>query len=189
MERKSSVKRGEIYEYQFGNEPDTLFSGTRMVLVLQADLINEKVPTAVVAVIIQTNRMHFLPTHIDLGSDFGLSGPSMLLAEQVIAVRQDELQNLIGVMDDRKIWRKIKNGLMMVFGYWENKVDPKADIRCLCPRCRKDLMASAMYSIRPVDPFRQKKDTCDKCDRLGEDFIITPKSKKPEGSDGNVEKH
>lgn len=44
-----TIRRGEIYSYDFGITEGSIQSGRRPVLVIQADNFNEKAPTVIVA--------------------------------------------------------------------------------------------------------------------------------------------
>ena len=50
-QEKQTIKRGEIYYYDFGITEGSIQSGRRPVLVLQADNFNAKAPTIIVAAI------------------------------------------------------------------------------------------------------------------------------------------
>ena len=46
------------------------------------------------------------------------------------------------------------------------------DIRCLCPKCLHDYISNPNYVVRRLDPFAPAKDKCDKCNKVGWDYII-----------------
>ena len=62
-----TVRRGEIYSYDFGTTEGSIQSGRRPVLVIQADNFNEKAPTVIVASITTVIKKRYLPSHIILG--------------------------------------------------------------------------------------------------------------------------
>ena len=78
-QEKQTIKRGEIYYYDFGITEGSIQSGRRPVLVLQADNFNAKAPTIIVAAITTVIKKRYLPSHVILGENFGLQKPSMVL--------------------------------------------------------------------------------------------------------------
>lgn len=105
---KENIKRGQIYYYDFGINPGSIQCGRRPVLVVQADNFNDNAPTVIVAAITSVNKKRYMPSHIDLGENFGLTKPSMVMLEQIRAVNKDELSDYIGIVDDDYIWKQIK---------------------------------------------------------------------------------
>ena len=59
-----TIRRGEIYSYDFGITKGSIQSGRRPVLVIQADNFNEKAPTVIVASITTVIKKRYLPSHI-----------------------------------------------------------------------------------------------------------------------------
>ena len=112
------IRRGEIYYYNFGENPGSIQCGLRPVLVLQADNFNRHSPTVIVAAITSVNKKRYLPSHIDLGENFGLTKPSMVLLEQIRTINQSELLDYIGAVDDEHIWKQINIGMKKTFGLW-----------------------------------------------------------------------
>ena len=125
-ERK--IKRGDIYLYDFGDNEGSIQCGYRPVVVLQADNFNAKAPTIMVAAITTAIRKTFLPSHILVEDKYGLTEPSMIMLEQQRAINKDELVNYVGHIDDNNVLRKIHNGLMKLYGYWDYARYNKANI-------------------------------------------------------------
>lgn len=86
---------------------------------MQADNFNAKAPTIMVAAITTAIRKTFLPSHILVEDKYGLTEPSMIMLEQQRAINKDELVNYVGHIDDNNVLRKIHNGLMKLYGYWD----------------------------------------------------------------------
>lgn len=171
-----AIKRGDIFYYDFGKREGSIQSGLRPVLVIQALAFNQSAPTIIVAAVTSVNKKQYLPSHILLGENFGLTKPSMVLLEQLQTVNKTELVERIGYMDDEIIWREINYALKLTFGLAKYKVRT-ADIRCLCPKCLADYFNNPAYIVRRVDPLRGVKDRCDKCNGMGYDYMIFPKKR------------
>lgn len=88
-----TIKRGDILYYDFGENKGSIQSGHRPVICLQADDFNRKAPTIIVAAITTVIKKQYLPSHILLPPDTGLSQPSMVLLEQIRAVNKSDLED------------------------------------------------------------------------------------------------
>ena len=113
------IKRGDIYLYDYGENEGSIQNGYRPVVVLQADNFNLKAPTIMVAAITTAIRKTFLPSHILIEDKYGLTDPSMIMLEQQRAVNKEELVNYVGHINDDNVLRRIHNGLMKLYGYWD----------------------------------------------------------------------
>ena len=82
------VKQFQIYLYDFGETTGSVQSGVRPVLITQDNGFNENSPTTIVAPITTAIKKEWLPSHIFLGAEFGLSKPSMVMLEQPRTVNQ-----------------------------------------------------------------------------------------------------
>ena len=69
---RRKVKRLEIYMYDFGVTTGSIQNGSRPVIVIQDDRLNENSPTTVVAAITAVIKKEHLPSHIFIGRRFGL---------------------------------------------------------------------------------------------------------------------
>lgn len=87
--KEKTICRGDLFYYDFGTRTGSVQSGTRPVLVIQADDYNRNAPTIIVAAV---------TGHILLGQEFGLKKPSMVLLEQLQTVNKDELRDYIGTI-------------------------------------------------------------------------------------------
>lgn len=114
--KKTEIRRGDIFSYDFGTRIGSIQSGVRPVLVIQADNFNANAPTVIVASITSVIKKRYLPSHIILGEDFGLTKPSMVLLEQIQTVNKDDLTEYIGFVDDERLWRQINAALKKTFG-------------------------------------------------------------------------
>lgn len=93
------VKRGEIYLYDFGTNPESIQNGVRPVLVVQCDEGNEASTTTIIAAMTTVIKKRYMPSHIVLGDNFGLKEPSMVMLEQIRTVNQSELTKYMGHAD------------------------------------------------------------------------------------------
>lgn len=93
--KEKTICRGDLFYYDFGTRTGSVQSGTRPVLVIQADDYNRNAPTIIVAAVTGVIKKRYLPSHILLGQEFGLKKPSMVLLEQLQTVNKDELRDYI----------------------------------------------------------------------------------------------
>ena len=169
-----TVRRGELYLYDFGDNEGSIQCGLRPVLVIQSDSFIYS-PTVIVAAITSAIKKQYLPSHIVLSSKFGLAQDSMVMLEQVKTVNRNELKNYIGMVDDDSVWRKINIAIKKTFGLWINNSERTGDIRCLCQKCARDYKINPCFIVKRLDPFDKKTEKCDKCDELGHDYLIYDK--------------
>lgn len=170
-----NVRRGEIYYLNFGESEGSIQSGYRPVLVLQEDTFNAKSPTVIVAPITTVIKKPYLPFHIELGENFGLIKPSMILLEQIQTVNKYGLTDYIGAIDDEQIWKEINIALKKTFGLWFYSLDRIGYVYCLCPRCLKHYLNNPNYIVRRLEPLSLSRSKCDKCNEVGWDYIIFDK--------------
>ena len=175
--QKEQIQRGDLFYYDFGENPGSIQSGERPVIVLQADNYNQNAPTVIVAALTSVIKKRYLPSHIILGEAFGLKKPSMVLTEQIQTVNKSKLKDFIGTVDDEVILRHINNALKKTLGLWFYKPIKEENIRCLCPKCLNDYINSQDYFIRRLDPFTKIKGECDRCGNPGWDYVVTEKNK------------
>ena len=169
------VMYGEIYRYDFGKHEGSIQNGVRPAVIIQNNKLNEHSPTTLIAAVTSVTKKLYLPSHVVLGEQFGLTRPSMVLLEQIACVNQSDLGEYIGVIESETILRAIRCGLKKTFGLWEYKPRGDADVRCLCPKCLQGYIHSNKYIVRKLDPFASAKEQCDKCDSNGYDYILIPR--------------
>lgn len=173
-----TIRRGDLFYYDFGKNPGSIQCGERPVLVLQADEYIDNAPTVLVAAITSVIKKRYLPSHIVLGEDFGLKKPSMVLLEQMRTINKSELQNYIGSIDDDQLMRQINNAMKRVFGLWHYKPVKQEKIHCLCTTHLNEYLQSPEYKVERLDRFAKYKDVCDKCNNFGWDYIVTERKHK-----------
>lgn len=171
------VKRGEIYLYDFGANPESIQNGVRPVLVVQCDEGNEASKTTIIAAMTTVIKKCYMSSHIVLGDNFGLKEPSMVMLEQIRTVNQFELTKFIGFVDSEYLQKRINIGLKKILGFWVGRPPKrKNDIRCLCCKCLNDYKSNPAYIIRRLNPFEKIKHQCDKCSGSGYDYLIYDRS-------------
>lgn len=186
--KNREIHRGDLYYYDFGNCTGSVQSGERPVLVVQADDYNHNAPTIIVAAVTSVMKKRYLPSHIELGENFGLKKPSMVLLEQVQTVNKSELKEYIGTVDDEQVIRQINKTLKKTFGLWYYKPEKQENIRCLCPKCLKGYIQSPDYIVRRLDPFAKVKEKCDKCEGYGWDYVVIDRNSLDREKRGGYEK-
>ena len=184
--KETSVKRFEIYNYNFGKNPGHSQSGFRPVLVIQDNRMNQNSPTTIVAAITTAVKKTYLPSHVIIGPEYGLDNSSMVMMEQLHVVNQYELTRYVGTVTDERMQRRLTNAAKKALGFWTYEPKDKTTIRCLCPRCLNDYKETGAYIIRRLDPFQKEKEHCDRCNYLGWDYVVIDRkfncSKKPNDS-------
>lgn len=100
METDRTIKRGDVFFYDFGNNPGSIQCGRRPVMVLQADNFNQHAPTVIVAAITTVIKKQYMPSHIILPEDTSLEQPSMVMLEQIRAVNKADLLRYVGTLQD-----------------------------------------------------------------------------------------
>ena len=170
MENK--IYRGDIYYYNYGENPGSIQCGRRPVLVVQSDDFNVNAPTIIVAAITSVIKKQYLPSHIVLPDTTGLKCESMVMLEQIRAVNKTDLEDYVGTLIDEESWKRINNGLKKEFGLWFYKTERSSEIRCLCPRCLADYKATPGIVVKRLDPFAKTKERCIKCYGQGYDYIV-----------------
>ena len=172
-----SVKRGDIYWFDFGFNTGSVQNGNRPAVVIQADNFNANSPTAIIATITSVQKGMYLPSHIYLGDKYGLPQASIVLLEQIRTVNQVDLGDYIGTIDDKQTLRALETGIKKTLGLWVYGT-AKDDVRCLCPRCVNEYIDSKEFRVSRLDPFQKIKEPCDRCNRPGYDYVLRFRHRK-----------
>ena len=170
--KKQNVTYGEIYMVDFGVNEGSVQNGKRPALIIQDDILNASSPTTIVAAITSAMKNPYLPSHIVVGKNCGLERRSIILLEQTKVINQSDLGKKVGMVEDEKTLRRLKNAIRKTFGLWNYKRRSAPDIRCLCHNCLNDYFVSDDYYIRRLHPEDSTKERCDKCNRYGYDYIF-----------------
>ena len=101
------IKRGELYYADLSPVVGSEQGGVRPVLIVQNDIGNRYSPTVIVAAITSQINKAKIPTHIELGTDYGLVKDSVLLLEQIrtqMTDLQDELTKETQAEEERRVF-------------------------------------------------------------------------------------
>lgn len=104
------ILRGELYYADLSPVIGSEQGGVRPVLIVQNDIGNKYSPTVIVAAITSQLNKAKLPTHIEVGTTYGLSKDSVILLEQLRTLDKRRLQEKIGELDNIKL-RQVDNAL------------------------------------------------------------------------------
>ena len=113
---KRKIKRGDIYYMQLYNGTGSEQRGYRPVLIIQNDTGNKHSPTTIVAAM--TSRImkkDHMPTHVKIGSQFGLSTDSLVMLEQIFTVDEQRLESYVGSIYDKQTISKINRAIAVSF--------------------------------------------------------------------------
>lgn len=108
-------KRGEIYYADLSPVVGSEQGGTRPVLIVQNDIGNKYSPTIIVVAITSQLEKAKLPTHIELGTEYGLNKNSVCLLEQIRTLDKRRLKEKIGQVDEYKMIQ-IDNAIQISLG-------------------------------------------------------------------------
>lgn len=111
------VRRGDIYYINFGELPGSSEHGIRPGMIVQNNIGNRYAPTVIVAAITSSVKKLNQPTHVLIGSRFGLDRPSMLMAEQLFTVDKSSLLRYIGTADSTFL-QEVNRALNRSIGLW-----------------------------------------------------------------------
>lgn len=99
------VKRGEVYDIDFGMTVGSVQSGRRPGVVIQNDVGNKFSPNTIVAPITSQIKPN-LPTHVSISSgNAGLKKDSIVLLEQPITISKECLKNKMGAVSTETMER------------------------------------------------------------------------------------
>lgn len=135
------IHRGDIYYMNFGNQPGSTVHGIRPAMVIQNDVGNRHSPTLIVAAITSEIKKTRQPTHVLIGSQFGLPQESMLLLEQLATIDKVMLQQYIGTAD-AEFMKTVDRALSISVG-----------VRPIRFSRRRRRGNNAQHAERPVIPY------------------------------------
>lgn len=167
------IRRGDIFIAELDPVKGSEQGKTRPVLTVQNDTGN-LVSENVIAVAITTKDKRDLPTHVNLGSAFGLAKDSVLCAEQIRTLSTSRLKGYIGHVDDLTIY-KVNQALRISLGLPINE----PSLITLCPSCASAEYEKGSYIVRRADRCQSTKSRCCVCNSNdGFDYFLTNKRKK-----------
>ena len=96
--------RGELYYADLGTGIGSEQNGYHPVVIIQNDVGNRHSSTTIVAAIsTRIGTKAKLPTHYHLGSENGLSQPSMVMLEQIRTIDKSRIDNYLGKVTPREM--------------------------------------------------------------------------------------
>lgn len=111
-EKKTKIKRGDIYYVQLSPVMGSEQGGLRPAVIVQNDIGNKYSPTVIVVPITSKMSKAKLPTHVQIHKDSqnGLETDSVILTEQIRTIDKQRLKEHIGVISKETL-EKIDNAL------------------------------------------------------------------------------
>lgn len=116
VENIEDIKRGDIYYADLSPVVGSEQGGVRPVLVIQNDVGNKYSPTVIVAAITSKLEKAKIPTHIEVGREYGLIKNSVILLEQIRTIDKRRLKEKIGKLDNLKI-EGVNKALFISLGF------------------------------------------------------------------------
>ncbi|MBQ6380724.1 MAG: type II toxin-antitoxin system PemK/MazF family toxin [Clostridia bacterium] len=175
MNNQNLIKRGSIFYCAFKNKDGSVQNGLRPAIIVQNDVGNLHSSTVVVAPITSVPKRFDLPTHVFIGTQFGLHKDSMILAEQLTTINKEDLREFVGITTED--FMKIVDKALKVSVGLSKKHNQDIFVACLCHTCLDNFFATHNYEIHRVDRFQTEKDTCTYCQtHRGYDYRITKRN-------------
>ena len=161
---KKELHRGEIYICDFVDVGGSVQNGLRPALVIQNNAGNKHSTTVIVSPITSIIKKDNLPTHVFLGSKYGLPDESMVMLEQIYTVDKDyHIKDYLGLIDDKETIRKINKALRIslalsrakkfIFNCVEDVfsfTDENVYYISLCDKCKKKFTNDKRYMYRKI---------------------------------------
>jgi len=109
------IKRGELYYADLRPVIGSEQGGVRPVLVVQNDIGNKYSPTVIAAAVTSKMTKAKLPTHIEIGEQYGLQKDSVILLEQIRTIDKRRLKERIGELSPSMMF-KVEKALLISLG-------------------------------------------------------------------------
>lgn len=93
------IRRGDIYYADLRPVTGSEQGGIRPVLLIQNDVGNHYSPTVIVAAI-TGRKKRWMPTHVSLSRQEGLSRKSFVMLEQIRTIDRARLVRYVGSLDE-----------------------------------------------------------------------------------------
>lgn len=173
-----TIRRGDVFYADLGNQRGSVESGIRPVLVIQNDDGNLNGATLLVAPLTTQIKKTYIPAHEMLLEADGLIEESMVLCEQITTIDKTQIHSFICHVSAEamaRVTKAIRTSVgddlvpKLPLAYMEA---PYEMVMTLCYAHRQPYFDDPMYWVERVDPF-QDKETCTLCNRTGYDFRIT----------------
>lgn len=113
-----NIQRGELYYADLSPVVGSEQGGVRPVLIVQNNIGNKYSPTIIAAAVTSQMNKSKLPTHIEIGMEYGLSKDSVVLLEQIRTIDKMRLKERIGTLPTAMMER-VDNALKVSLGFFE----------------------------------------------------------------------
>lgn len=178
---KKELHRGEIYICDFVDVGGSVQNGLRPALVIQNNVGNKHSTTVIVSPITSIIKKDKLPTHVYLGTEYGLPDESMVMLEQIYTVDKNyHIREYVGLIDDKETIKKINHALRVslalsrikntFFNCSEDNFSlsgEKVYYISLCDKCKKNFTNDKRFMYGKITfpvPIKGKCDYCKKND-------------------------
>ena len=115
MNRKTIVRRGDIFMADLARDPLSKKSGTRPIVIVQNNAGNDRSTEVIVAIVTSRHKKE-LPTHVKLSAKHGVNRPSTALCERILTIEKTCLINRMGTVAGTKEERLLDYALMVSLG-------------------------------------------------------------------------
>ncbi len=104
INKKVDIMRGDIYMADLSETIGSEQGGLRPVVIIQNDTGNKYSPTLIV-IPMTSQKKRYVPTHVDVGTEGGLTKSSTVLCEQIKTIDKSRLIKHIGTFTSNTMQR------------------------------------------------------------------------------------
>ena len=167
------IRRGDIFIANLDPVEGSEQGGIRPILTISNNTGNRFSDTVIAAAITSRHKGN-QPTHVELGSRFGLTDDSVLAAEQIRSIAKSRLLSYVGHVD-RITMYKVNHALKVSMGLLRNE----PYIATLCQSCASRFYHSSTHIIRRADRYQAIKSRCGFChSEPGFDYFLNNRAKR-----------
>lgn len=113
---KNTLQRGDIWLTQLDPVEGSEQSGTRLVLIIQDDVLNTHSPITI-GFCMTSHVKKLYATYVEVSAEqSGLKKPSIVMTNQVRTLSKSRLLKKLGQIDS-KTMRKVEKACLITFGY------------------------------------------------------------------------
>lgn len=97
-----AIQRGDIFYAHLPKSEGSEQQGQRPIIIVQNDIGNVYSPTLIAVPLTSVSKRN-MPTHVAIGTGFGIEKNSIALAEQIMTIDKSRLIRYVGSIDKRKM--------------------------------------------------------------------------------------
>lgn len=114
---KNNFKRGDICLVDFGKPTNnsSVQAGVRPAVIVQNDIGN-KYSTCTIVCPLTSKAKKYIPTHVSISKDNGVSKDSIALCEQIQVIDKNKIIKNLGKIENQKIIDEINQKLINSLG-------------------------------------------------------------------------